>query len=267
VNAVFEGGGIKGLAYVGALRYLEERGIRIAQAAGTSVGAIMASLVVVGYNSYEIESIINNIDVNLLWPKKRRNKLVNTYDTIKKMYVYPIEPLEDFLNKLYETKGKRKFKDIKIGNNYKLKVIVTYFKNKQMLVFPDDLPKLGINPDEVDIAKVVCMSSSLPFVYPPYKLSGHSFLDGGLSDNFPIWIFSDNVIGFRINKDNKTLKFVQKKVFKNKRAHESDNVICIDTCGYKATNFVKGIKERNILYNRGYYFTKQFFTKLFMSRS
>ena len=55
VNVAFEGGGIKGLAYVGAIRYLEKRGYRIFRASGTSVGSIFASLAVAGYNSFEIE--------------------------------------------------------------------------------------------------------------------------------------------------------------------------------------------------------------------
>jgi NTE family protein len=45
VFLVFEGGGAKGIVHVGALRALEKRGVEIAGVAGTSAGAIVASLV------------------------------------------------------------------------------------------------------------------------------------------------------------------------------------------------------------------------------
>ncbi len=59
-NLVLEGGGIPGLAYPGALKGLEEKGIikNIERVAGTSAGAITALMVSLGYNSYEIDSII-----------------------------------------------------------------------------------------------------------------------------------------------------------------------------------------------------------------
>lgn len=66
INLVLQGGGIKGLAYIGALRYLEENNININYIAGSSVGAIIGSLIACGYDSYELEDIINNISINTL---------------------------------------------------------------------------------------------------------------------------------------------------------------------------------------------------------
>lgn len=49
-NLVFEGGGVKGIAYVGALEVLQEEGIlqNVKRVAGTSAGAMMAVLVEIG---------------------------------------------------------------------------------------------------------------------------------------------------------------------------------------------------------------------------
>ena len=44
VDLVFEGGGLKGIALVGAYSVLEERGYRPQNIAGTSAGAIVAAL-------------------------------------------------------------------------------------------------------------------------------------------------------------------------------------------------------------------------------
>ena len=61
INLILQGGGIKGLAYIGALRYLEEKNYQIEYISGTSIGAILGALVASGYNSYELENIIDNI--------------------------------------------------------------------------------------------------------------------------------------------------------------------------------------------------------------
>ena len=54
-NLVFEGGGVKGIAYVGALEVLDQEGILkdIKRVAGTSAGAMVAVLVGLGYSAAE----------------------------------------------------------------------------------------------------------------------------------------------------------------------------------------------------------------------
>lgn len=58
VNAVFKGGGAKGVAYAGALRACEEAGVEVAGVAGSSAGAITAVLVACGYDSDEITDLL-----------------------------------------------------------------------------------------------------------------------------------------------------------------------------------------------------------------
>ena len=62
-NLAFEGGGIRGLAYAGALKVLEENGIlkNIENVAGTSAGAITALMLSVGYNTHEIDSVFQSL--------------------------------------------------------------------------------------------------------------------------------------------------------------------------------------------------------------
>lgn len=59
-NLVFEGGGVKGIAYAGALRVLESKGIMadITRVAGTSAGAITATLVALGCTAKDVEEIV-----------------------------------------------------------------------------------------------------------------------------------------------------------------------------------------------------------------
>ena len=67
-NLVMEGGGIRGIAYGGALLELEQRGILrgLQRVGGTSAGAIQASLLAVGYSAQEIVDVVNATPVQRL---------------------------------------------------------------------------------------------------------------------------------------------------------------------------------------------------------
>lgn len=67
-NLVMEGGGIRGIAYGGALLELEQRGVLrgIERVGGTSAGAIQAALLAVGYSAAEIVAVVNATPVQRL---------------------------------------------------------------------------------------------------------------------------------------------------------------------------------------------------------
>lgn len=60
VDLVFQGGGIKGIALVGAYSVLEERGYQLVNMAGASAGAIVATLVAAGYSAEELYDVMKN---------------------------------------------------------------------------------------------------------------------------------------------------------------------------------------------------------------
>jgi len=63
-DAVFEGGGVKGIGFVGAIAVAEERGFTWQNVAGTSAGAIVATLIAAGYTAGEMREILSNLDYN-----------------------------------------------------------------------------------------------------------------------------------------------------------------------------------------------------------
>jgi NTE family protein len=63
-DMVFEGGGAKGMAFVGALKALEEKGHTSRRLIGTSAGAITATLLAVGYNAQKMEEELGRKDSN-----------------------------------------------------------------------------------------------------------------------------------------------------------------------------------------------------------
>ena len=62
VDLVFEGGGVKGIALVGAFSVLEEQGYEPKNMAGASAGAITAVLIAAGYTASELRTIIGELD-------------------------------------------------------------------------------------------------------------------------------------------------------------------------------------------------------------
>lgn len=261
VNVCFEGGGIKGLTYVGAIRFLEERGFNFFKVSGTSVGALFASLVSVGYKSKEIEEIIKEIDYKLI---ANKNKIK---DGVRNLGVYNIDLLENKLYELFLKKGKTKFKDLKYGDDYLLKIVTAEMKTKQMVIIPDDLEKFGYSKDEFLISKAVAMSCSIPLVFNQYKLGKYVFVDGGVVNNFPIELIMDNstaIIGFRLNYDrNNYLIKIRNKIFKINKSFKIDNIniIYFDSLTVKASQFKKGLEGKERLYSIGYNVTKDYFYK------
>ena len=63
-NLIFEGGGVKGIAYVGAMQVLEKKGVlkSILRVGGTSAGAINAVLLGLNYSPVETKEILATLD-------------------------------------------------------------------------------------------------------------------------------------------------------------------------------------------------------------
>ncbi len=245
INLILQGGGIKGLAYIGALRYLEEKNYQIEYISGTSIGAILGALVASGYNSYELENIIDNIPVEILLDK------LTIKESIQNKGLYSLKKLEKYLENLLLNKNVRTFKDLKVGNNYKAIFITTSLKYKKIFVLPYDLKYLNINIDSFPVAKAAIMSASIPLFYEPYKLGNHYFYDGGISDNYPVWCFSKG-IALKVSNENKYIKKMKNNIFGSINNPNDLIEIYINTIGYKSTDIIKGLNNKYDLYNRGY---------------
>lgn len=83
VAVVFSGGGARGVAHIGVLKYLEEKGIPIDFVAGTSMGGLMGGLYAIGYSVSEIDSLVRNIDWNVMMSD---NIPIDFYSYDQKMY-------------------------------------------------------------------------------------------------------------------------------------------------------------------------------------
>jgi NTE family protein len=206
-DAVFEGGGVKGIGLVGAIAATEEMGYEFCNVAGTSAGAIVAALVAAGYRAAELRDIMQSLD----YSNFKDEGLLDQIPLFGKVLSLGLEKgiyegayLERWLREKLVAKGKRTFKDLVLDEfrdapkyRYKLQVIAADVSRGKLLVLPRDIQDYGVPPDDLDIARAVRMSMSIPFFYEPVtlRLGGTGkecfIVDGGVLSNFPISLFDD----------------------------------------------------------------------------
>mgnify|MGYP004702075079 CR=1 FL=1 len=167
-----------------------------------------------------------------------------------------------------KTKNISEFKDLKFGKDYLLKVVTTDYKTRKEVVIPDDLPKYNIDKDSFKVSKALAMSACLPIVYSIYEYQSYKFIDGGATNKFPIDLLSSSknpIIGLKIGKENHIIKSFQGKVFQSPNYQVKDGkvfIIKIDTLGLRASQFSKGLDNKEDLYKAGYLSVKNYFRNL-----
>jgi NTE family protein len=62
ISLALGGGGVRGIAHIGVMRILEQKGVKISAIAGTSAGGMAGAFYAAGYNADEIETIIKKVD-------------------------------------------------------------------------------------------------------------------------------------------------------------------------------------------------------------
>jgi len=204
-DAVFEGGGVKGIGLAGAVAVAEERGYRWANLAGTSAGAIVAALLAAGYTAVELKEIMQELDYNNFKDTSALDKIPLAGPLVSLIFekgIYEGKFLENWLRGLLKAKNVETFEDLVLEEykdderyRFKLRVIASDISQGRLLVLPQDIADFGVRPEDLNVASAVRMSMSIPFFYEPVKLKNmktnqSSFIvDGGLLSNFPVWLF------------------------------------------------------------------------------
>lgn len=208
IDLVFEGGGVKGVALVGALEVLEERGFRAQTVAGSSAGALVAVLHAAGYTAGELREILLELDFRSF----QDLGLIDRVPLIGKLLsvlldqgIYEGRALREFAEGLLRAKGVRTFGDLvdpscagDALHRYRAQVIASDLTARKLLVLPRDAHTLGIEPDELDVALALRMSTSIPIYFEPVRQRNeqtgeeHVIVDGGVLSNFPVWLFDSH---------------------------------------------------------------------------
>lgn len=189
------GGGLKGIAHIGAIKALQELGVKIDYLSGTSSGSIFALMYALGYNEKEMK------DKSLVYAKVLTNikakpivKAGFTYITKKTVDLpgfMPGENVENIVKKLAEEKGKEFLSDIELP--FAIPTVDT-ISTKECIFLSK---KYDLKNEDIDyiydapLTKAVRASMAFPGVFTTCNYEGYNFIDGGTKDNLPVHILKD----------------------------------------------------------------------------
>lgn len=241
-NLVFEGAGLRGIAYAGALEEFERSGqiANIEKVGGTSAGAITALCISLGFNSSELKKVIESTDFADF--NDGKYLFVGGFHRMKKNFGwYRSKRFERWLEELIVRKtgnSEITFSQLKSAGFKDLYVTATCLNKQKQLVFSVQ------NYPNMKVKDAVRISMSVPFYFEavfidkegtvvndPKKRKGADLVfDGGMLSNLPIQIFDSvdasgvrhpnwETLGIRIDSDeqihsdhNKQRELVELKV-------------------------------------------------------
>lgn len=286
-DAVFEGGGVKGIGLVGALEVMEQAGYRWRMVGGTSAGAIVAALVAAGYSADELVGLMREVKYGRFADRgmfDRFGLLGMGASLLLERGVFEGNYLERWLDELLAAKGVRTFGDLKLPEGesayaHRLQVVTSDITRGRLVVLPAGLGEYGIDADSFSVARAVRMSMSIPFFFEPVVLEGSTFVDGGLLSNFPVWLFDRGgdsevareprwpTFGFKLVEPSEgraaeitgLLSFTKQVVLTMLEAHDRRHVesldflrtIAIPTVGVGTTEFQLEASRRDALHESG----------------
>lgn len=190
-TCLFGGGAIRGLAYIGTIRALEELGVEYDVIGGSSVGSIFAALLACGYKSYELENIFIKVNFELF---KDIHLGFNKPFALSKGEIFV-----DWINELISRKTEQvKNRPVIFSDIEKELVVITTNLNK----FNTQEFSQTATPD-FEVAKAVRISSSMPGLMPPYKYNDADLVDGDLQKASPMWRLTDTLN----NSESRILEF------------------------------------------------------------
>lgn len=205
-NLVLEGGGVKGIAYVGALEVLDSAGMLapLQRLGGSSAGAIQAALIALGYTPAELKAILGSLDLRSF----NDGSLSGGYHRMSTRFgFYRGQKVYRWLQGLVAAKtGDSSFTfgqlhALREARGYKdLYITGTDLSYRCLRVFSHE------NYPQMPIATALRISMSIPLYYEPVVLDSlgrvltskpwpahaHLMVDGGMLSNFPIHLFDSS---------------------------------------------------------------------------
>jgi len=191
VGLVLAGGGARGLAHIGVIKYLEEQGIRVDAIAGTSMGSIIGGLYASGLNAAEIEEVALNLDWRYAFDD----------DTPRERL--PFRRKEEDFDFLIGAAMRFKAGKLRLplgvieGQhlNFVLHDLVAHTRRihdfdalpiPYRAVAADIVTGEAVVLKEGDLALAMRASMSIPGVFAPVEIGEHLLVDGGIAKNIPV---------------------------------------------------------------------------------
>jgi len=205
-NLVFKGGGVRGVAYLGALQVLDEHDLLndLKRVGGTSAGSLTALLLSMNLSVSEIEQILSDID----FPKMLQDVNQKDEQGLVKNFMSDAASVQRFrahfgwhsndnMHNLIEQivargcqgNSRATFDDFRKLGHRSLSIIASNVSRYRREIF-----SIRTTP-HVAVADAALLSSSIPIFFEAVRFDGKNigqgdyYVDGGLYDNYPIHIF------------------------------------------------------------------------------
>ncbi len=192
-NIVLAGGGLRGIAYIGFLRAMEEFDLikSVERFSGASIGGIAVALISIGYGHVELYDFVRNFEYDLVSDIQLTGILSNFgLETGNK--------IEYFLQSLiFHKTGKREltFKEHFELTGKTLVLNATCLNTGKIEHFS------AANAPDMPIYLALRMTISLPLLIAPVKYNGKLYADGGMLENFPLKLFpASGTLGVRFSR-------------------------------------------------------------------
>ena len=289
VGVVLGGGGAKGAAHIGVLKYLEELGIPVDYVAGTSMGSIIGGLYAMGYSPDELAQLIAEMD----WSQYVGNSMDRSAmsEESRQRSSTMVVNIPFSLNGLLfknESSTPVSFMPSAYVNNTALinlfnNLCVGYQKEMDFNDLP--IPFACVATDmrtgeEIVIRRgsvptAMRASMAIPGVFTPVYINGRQLVDGGLVNNFPVDVMkemgADIIIGVEVpdaktdnsNDENISLPDVLSSLIDNavSSKRKENRELCTiymapDVTGYGTLSFSHDAIDT--LVNRGYEKAKEY---------
>lgn len=196
IGLVLGGGGAKGAATVGALKYIEEAEIPIDYIAGTSIGAIIGGLYACGYRSAELDSMFRTQDwITLLSDRNTelKRRMFAKRDGVTYFFGFPVgrrgSELEDKSvgmvrgDKVYQLLDSMTARPDSISFDslpIPFRCVATDYENREKVVLSNG-----------HLARAMRASMAIPGAFKAVDIDSVELLDGGLVDNLPVDVVLD----------------------------------------------------------------------------
>jgi NTE family protein len=211
IGLVLSGGGAKGLAHIGVLKEIEKAGIKIDYIGGTSMGAIIGGLYACGYSANELDSIFKKTDFDELLQDfvPRGNKTFYEKRNDEK-YIVSL-PFQKFKLSVPRSISKGLYNYNQLSQlTYMYRHVYDFNKLKIPFICIGTNVETGeekiFNSGSLPLALVA--SGAFPSLFSPVEIEGQLYIDGGVSNNYPVEevrrMGADIIIGVDVQDDLKS---------------------------------------------------------------
>ncbi|BDQ03098.1 patatin-like phospholipase family protein [Ignavibacterium sp.] len=206
------GGGARGLAHIGVLKVLEQKGIEIHSITGCSMGAIVGGLYAYFGSIRQVEDFILDIINHPKFLELGIDKLSENHKPDKNYFEQFFDYIGTRVQALRALNRLSYFDEELADEMYSVipDVPVENFKIKFSAIATDLISGEEINFTEGSLRKIIKASSAIPGIFPPVKYNNYFLIDGSASESVPAGkvrdIGADRVLAVDVTRELKIIE-------------------------------------------------------------